>query len=504
MSTRELDTDDAESTEEIDEAGDSDSSEKRKLDLGVVITDAGPCKKHLKISIPRSEVDRQFDESVNTLRKDAAVPGFRPGHAPRQLVIKRFKKQVSDQVKSSLLMAALEQIDSDYELDPITQPRLDLEAILLPEQGPLDFEMDIEVRPEFAVPPLDGRKVVRPVAEITDEDVSRQLAYFLEGRGRIVPKLEGAAEPGDYVTADLTFVGPDGTELDVLREKEFRLQPEVRFQNGTMPEIGETLKGIKPGETREVKALLGSAIDDPALRGATITVKVKALDLKKLRLPELTPEFLASLGFDSEDTVRAAVRGGLERKIASEQRQSMHAQIVESLLSETPFDLPSDLVSREEKNTIARLVSQLKHDGMTDTDIRARSAQIRANAHETTLRTLKEFLLLAKIAEDEGIEVKEEDIAQEIEQIAGRTDESVRRVRARIEKEGGADSLANQILERKVIDRILSTAQVEEQKVEITRPTAAVETLDYTLVHAAPADTSEPGTAATVGDGDKS
>ena len=119
---------------------------------------AGPCKKHVKVSIPRSEIERQFTESLNDFGKDVAVPGFRPGRAPRQLVIKRFKKQVADQVKSSLLMASLEQLDADYELDPITQPQLDVAAIELPEDGPMNFEIDVEVRPEFELPDYQGSR----------------------------------------------------------------------------------------------------------------------------------------------------------------------------------------------------------------------------------------------------------------------------------------------------------------------------------------------------------
>ena len=144
----------------------------------------------------------------------------------------------------------------------------------------------------------------------------------------------------------------------------------------------------------------------------------------------------------------------LERRIRTEQRQAIRRQILDQLLHQTPFELPADLVSREEKSTISRLVAQLKRDGMSDDDIRAHEAQIRANAHETTLRSLKELLLLSKIADVEGIKVDDEDLALEIEAMAARTGESVRRIRSRVEKEGGTDSLATQLLEQKVIDRI--------------------------------------------------
>src|SRR5271156_1329351 len=153
---------------------------KRKLEIAVNITDVGPCKKHLKITIPRDEIDRQYEESLENLRKEALVPGFRMGRAPRQLVVKRFRKQVADQVKSSLLMSSLEQIDQDYKLEPITQPRLDVDAIEIPDKGPLNFEMDVEVRPQFDVPNYTGLKVRRPVAELTDAHVEEQLQRFLE------------------------------------------------------------------------------------------------------------------------------------------------------------------------------------------------------------------------------------------------------------------------------------------------------------------------------------
>ncbi len=252
--------------------------------------------------------------------------------------------------------------------------------------------------------------------------------------------------------------------------------------------IGQALEGAKPGETREAEAKLGTAVDDPALRAAKIRVQVRVNDLKRLRLPELNQSFLDSINFESVDKLRRAVRENLERRIRSEQRQAIRRQILDILLYQTPFELPAELVMNEEKSTISKLVAQLKREGMSDNEIRASEAQIRANAHESTLRSLKEFLLLAKIAEAEGIKVEDEELELEIEAIADRTDESVRRVRARVEKEGGTDSLASQILERKVIDRILEHTAIEDSPTKLERPDD-VETLDYTLTTGATKET---------------
>jgi trigger factor len=477
MSADERESDAAVSvTDESSETAVDSKTPKRKLEIGVAITDVGPCKKHLKITIPRSEIERQYEESLENLRKEAMVPGFRLGRAPRQLVVKRFRKQVSDQVKSTLLMSSLEQIDEEYKLEPITQPRLDVDAIEIPEKGPMDFEMDVEVRPQFDLPKYAGLKLKRPNAELTDEHVDAQLTRYLEGHGQIVPKLEGAAEIGDYVTADLVYLRPDGQVMSEFKEIQFRLLPELRFQDGTISD-SSALVGARPGDSRELEAKLGSAAVDPGLRGATTMVRMRVNDLKRVRLPEVNQALLDKVNVESPEALREAVRETLARRIKSEQRQAMRHQIVDQLLHQTPFDLPSELVSSEERSTIGRLVAQLRREGMTDSDIRAHEAQIRANAHETTLRTLKELLLLSRIADVEGIKVDNDDVAMEIESMAARTGESTRRVRSRVEKEGGADSLATQILEWKVIDRVLEQSDIEDVTVELD-PEAKVETLD--------------------------
>jgi len=248
MSTGEHDVDSPPGTDLATQGAEGEAPEKRKLDLDVQISDVGPCKKHLKVAIAHSEVDRQFDESLGTMKREAAVPGFRPGRAPRQLVEKRFKKQVAEQVKSTLLMAALEQLDEDYKLNPITQPSLDLAAIELPDEGPLRFEMEVEVRPEFPLPAYKALTVNRPVKAITDADVDAQLKQFLERYAQLVPKLEGGAALGDFVTADLKFHA-DGQPLNEAKEVQFRLQSELRFQDGSVPDLVGALGGVRPGET---------------------------------------------------------------------------------------------------------------------------------------------------------------------------------------------------------------------------------------------------------------
>lgn len=488
MSTGDHDHDSTTGTADSVPSVEVEGEEKRKLELDVQITDVGPCKKHLKIAIAHAEIERQFDASLGTMKKEAAVPGFRPGRAPRQLVEKRFRKQVAEQVKSTLLMTALEQLGEDYKLNPITQPTLDVSAVELPDEGPMRFEMDVEVRPEFAVPAYKALTINRPSKTITDADVDTQLTQFLERHAQLVPKLEGGAVLGDFVTADLQF-HHEGQTLNEAKEIQFRLQPELRFQDGSVPDLAAALTGVKPGEARETDAKIGSGSPDPNLRGKTIRVSFQVHDLKSLRLPEVNKAFLSTIGFDTADQLREALRSILGRRHAAQQRQAIRRDVMSKLIDQTPFELPAELVSRQEKSTLRRLVLELKEEGLSEAEIRAREAEIRANAHEATLQSLKEFFVLAKIAEAEDITVEEEDLEDEIEILATRSDESPRRVRSRIEKDGLTDVLASQILERKTLDRILEFVKFEEVPLE---EQGAVETLDQTAGSATAEATDAP------------
>lgn len=452
----------------------ADDTPKQKLDLDVQISDVGPCKKHVKVAISQGDVERQFEESLGTLRREAAVPGFRPGHAPKTLVQRRFRKEVAGQVKSALLMASLEQLDDDHKLNPISQPDLDIEAIELPDSGPMLFEMDVEVQPDFPLPAYKALTVQRPVKELSEADIEAQLKVFLERYAQLVPKTEGGAELGDFVTADLRF-HKDGQTLNEAKELQFRLHPELQFQDGRVPDLDKALVGVTPGQTREAQAQIGSASPDANLRGQTIGVTFQVHDLKRLRLPEVNTAFLESVGFESLDELKEALRGVLERRLQFQQRQAIRRAMLDQLIAATPFDLPADLVARQERGTLIRQVNEMRQNGLSDAEIRAREAEIRANAHESTLRSLKEFFILSQIAEAENLKVEEEDFEQEIEAIASRSDETPRRVRARIEKEGLAEGLASQILERKTIDRILEFVKFEEVPMATER---AVETLD--------------------------
>ncbi len=441
--------------------GESVEEETQPLSLEVKIDERGACERHVTVTVSREDIERYFDNEFSELMTSAQVPGFRVGHAPRRLIEARFRKDVADRVKSALLMDSIGQINEREDLSPISEPDFKFDAIELPDEGPMTFEFDLEVRPQFDVPQWKGLKIERPVREFTDADVDEALERELARFGKLVPH-SGAAKSGDYITTNLSFVH-DGETLSSAEEEVIRIRPVLSFRDGRIEDFDKLMVGVKAGETRTAEATLTEDAPNRALRGQKVTARFEILEVKRLELPELTPEFLASNGdFESEAELRDAIRDNLYRQLEYHQHRRAREQVTAALTVAANWELPPTLLERQSEREMQRAVLELQRSGFSDDEIRAYENQLRQNSRAEVARALKEHFILERIAEDQGIDADADDYEQEIALIAAQSGETSRRIRARLEKSGGMDALRNQVIERKVIGLILSEATFTE------------------------------------------
>lgn len=454
---------------EADEAAEGEAAEPTPpLQLEVAIDKRSACERHITVKIAHEDIDRYFDKEFKELMPQAQVPGFRPGRAPRKLVENRFRKEVGAKVKTSLLMDSLEQISREQELSAISEPELDVEAVELPAEGPLTFEFDLEVRPEFDMPKWKGMVLEKPTREITAADIDYALQAVLEGRGRLVP-FDGAAEAGDFVTCNLTFRHGEET-LATAKEETIRIRPTLSFRDGTLAEFDRLVLGVRAGETREGSAKVSDNAAQESLCGQQVTVVFEVLEVKRLEPAQLSPELLEELGhFELEADLRDTIKDTLARRLQYEQRRRARDQIGAALTVAATWDLPPKLLDRQSRRELQRAVLELQRSGFSEEEIRAHENQVRQHSRASTAHALKEHFILERIAEEEKIDVVESDYDEEIELIAAQTRESSRRIRARLEKSGSMDVLRNQIVERKVMDRILEHAEFKEVPFEFER-----------------------------------
>jgi len=443
-----------------------------KLHQAVELVDVGPCRKHIKVTIERGDITSRLEVKFSELVVDAAVPGFRPGKAPRKMIERRFHKEVSDQVKAEVLLASLEQLAEDHDVAPLSAPNIDPSKIEIPKEGPMIYEFEVEVRPEFDLPNYKGLKLRRPVQTFTDEDVDKEMSRILAPYGQLIPK-EGAAEVGNYVIADMTTRFHDAV-IGSAKEVTLRVDDRLAFKDGVAATFGKQVVGARAGDARVVDILMSDSVALEQLRGLTVLATLEIKDVKQMRLPELTHEFLHNFGVHSEEQFREMIRVLLERRLEYQQRQAARDQVLEQIVGATQWELPRDLLMRQARKAMARRVMEMEEAGMSQDEIRGRRRLLEQDVLRNTETALKEHFVLQKIAEVEKLDVNDDEIDNEIGRIADQNKESPRRVRARLEKDDLIDTLAAQLIERKTLDLVLESAVYEDVPVSpAAEPTMA-------------------------------
>jgi trigger factor len=454
----------------------AEAEEKKKLHQTVEMRDIGPCKKHIKVSVDRADIDALMDEKYSKLVPDANVPGFRPGKAPRKVVVHRFRKDVADEVRTEVLLASLEQLADEHDVAPLSTPNIDPFKIELPKEGPFVYEFEVEVRPQFDLPNYRGLKIRRPVHAFSDEELAEEERRILSRYGQLEPKPDGTVQFGDVIVAD--GVTRDGDRvLGNFKDMTVRVEKRLAFKDGVAEDFGAQVVGARAGQMRTVDITLSNSVANPALRGQVLKSAWEIKDVKTLKLPELTHEFLHTFGVHSEEQFHELIRVILQRRLEYHQHQAARQQVMQQIAATANWDLPSDLLQRQARRAMSRRIMEMRSDGISEDEIRGRLRLMQQDILQSTAQGLKEHFVLQKIAEVEKIEIDDDDIEDEIERMARQEGESPRRVRARLEKEDMMEALAAEIIERRALDLILDNAEYEDVPLdqEDKAPVATVE-----------------------------
>ena len=252
-------TDDQELINSGDSAGvavdtEEGAEDAEPLQLEIQVTSPSACERHVTVTISRDDIERYLDNAFGELMPSAAVPGFRAGRAPRKVVENRFRDEVTEQVKSSLLLDSLEQISKEERFTAISEPDFDLEAVEVPKDGPMTFEFTIEVRPEFDLPQWRGLRLNRPTREFTAADINEQLEQMLARYGQLVPH-DGPASEGDYVSANITTT-EEGRQVARAEEEVVRIRPTLSFRDARLEGFGKLMEEVKPGDRRTAEVAI--------------------------------------------------------------------------------------------------------------------------------------------------------------------------------------------------------------------------------------------------------
>ena len=277
------------------------------------------------------DIDDRLDEKFSELvTRRPRSPGFRPGKAPRKTRRTPLPERGrATRSSGEVLLASLEQLAEEHDVAPLAPPDLDPAQIDIPKEGPLIYEFEVEVRPQFDLPNYKGLKLKRPVQTFSDSDVAREERRLLEPYGQLVPKegKDPKAEIDDFINCDIKTEFA-GQVLNESKEVRIRLDPRLAFKDGVAEDFGKQMAGAKAGDHRTVDIKLSDAVADPALRGQTVKATFAVKDVKTVRMPELTPDLLDQFGVSTEEQLDELLRVVLQRRLEYHQRQSAREQVI--------------------------------------------------------------------------------------------------------------------------------------------------------------------------------
>jgi trigger factor len=448
----------------------SEQTEETTPKNTVNIEQSGPCKKKVIIEVPRETITKATDAQYETLRKDALVPGFRKGRAPKRLLEKRFGKEVGEQTKLKILADASDSAIKENKLDILREPEIDYEKIELPAEGDLKFEFEVEVRPEFELPKLEDIPVEKTKHEVTNGNVDREIEMLCKYAGTWTPKDDGKVELEDQVVADV-MLNIEGQEQKV-DNTEIYARANGFVADVPVEKLDEILVGTKTGDVKTAEVEVPKTFFREELRGKKVDIKITIKDIKWLKPAELNQDTISKCGVATEEELRKAIREKLQSRLEGQAKQEMAEQIYKYLLDSINIDLPADVAADQAVALLRRQYINLMMQGIDREQIDKNIEQLKASTEQQAKDNLKVFFIMDKIAEKLDIKTTDEEINGHIAQLAIQKHVRPERMKEEMQRDGSLEQFKLQVREQKCIAKLLETAVITEVEPKAEKPKA--------------------------------
>jgi len=430
------------------------------------LKELSPTRKQIDIEIESEAVRAAYDSISDRYAKAANVPGFRPGHAPRAVVRTRFKDQIRSELLRELLPDAVQRAIEEHRLEPLGEPELNLENTEgLSELGqkPISFNVNVEVLPEIKLGDYKGLEIARRTRPIAEEDVDRVIESLRENSASLEPVEDRGAQLGDTVTASFhgKFLNDPDAEPINVEDVDVVLGGE-----GVVAEITNKLLEAKADDEKTFPVSYPADFSSKGLAGKNIeyTVKVSAVRIKEL--PELDDEWAQSLGDEvgSLAELRTKIREDLEAQAKNEAEGRMRADLIRKLVEAHEFELPERLIQHQTEHRFESVVRDMIGQGIDPRNPQLDWDKARDALKEQAGYDLRGSLLLERIADEEKIEVGDQEIDDEINAVAAASRQTPEQVRAILTKQGGERSIAGRLRNRKALDVLVANARVTDEE----------------------------------------
>lgn len=431
--------------------------------MNVTVKETGPCRKVLRVEVPADQVSAEYGRVVDQFHKQARIKGFRPGKAPRQLVERQFAKEIHEEVKDRLIPLSYHAALKEKEIEALAVLNLD-DVTFAPGQA-MTYSVTLDVPPEFTLPDYNGIRMDGQKAEVKDAEVDEVIANIREQYARFEDVEGRAVVRGDLVQVDYDGVC-DGRPIEEISPQTKGLGTRTDFwvmadEHAFIPEFADGLVGMKPGYKKQIFVKFDAELRVQELAGkeAAYFVTVKAIREKKL--PELDGELLKNFQVETEQALRDRIRADLVRAAESREENRRRGEIVKHLLEKTKLEVPESLLAEETRNIVQDIVRENSARGVQRETLEEKKDEIYQTANRNAAERVKLQFILDRIAQEEKVEVSDEEFAGHLREMAVRYGMPEPDLRAELERREALDNIRKEYRRSRTLGLLLERATIK-------------------------------------------
>jgi trigger factor len=455
------------------------------------VTDNSQVNKEIKIEIDTETIKKAYNEISQQYAKSARVPGFRPGHTPASVVKTRFKDEIRSEVLRAVVPDAINAAIEEHKLDVIGEPDVHLEnseGLTMTGAEPVSLHVHVEVMPNIELGEYKGLEIERLTRPVSEDDISQAIENVRQSAATLEPVEDRGAEDGDTVTVDL-----EGTFLDAPDNEPISVEDvEIELGGGKVqPEFSDNLLGVKADDEKTFTVNYPEDFSSVGLAGKRVEYAAKVTAVRRKALPDLDDEWVRSLDQEGVTTVAELndrVRADFVARAAEEADNRLRADLVKQLADAHEIEAPTPFIQHQTNQLVENFARELMMRGVDPRTQDKSFWQMVGNQMQPQAeQDVRGMLLIERIADEEKIEVSDDEVNEEIERLAEASGQSVEQVRATLTKNDGVRSIANRLRSRKAIDIVVENARITDGEWREPEPEAATSETE-TASDAAPAE----------------
>ena len=427
--------------------------------MNVNIEEPSSLRRKLTIEVEPDEIKHELDRAFNELKRGVVLKGFRPGHAPRNLLERFFGEQVRGEVIQKLVKEYTDKALEEHDLKPVVAPEIVTEQTDLQKDLALKFSATFDLRPKIEVKDYEGLKVPESKVEVSDTELEEAIERFRE-RQATLKKIEDrtVVGDGDYALASVEAFA-DGKPLSSTRPDDRLVEVSERaLAHG----VYEVLKGAELGKQMKASKTYPADYSQKDLAGKTIEWRATPKEIYRRELPTVDDDFAKDLGDENLEAFRTRVRGELVAHATQEANARARQGLLDLVIERNPIELPESLVARELSAMEAELHQTLEAGGLSHEEADER---VKQNADDLKTRAEKRArtgLIVDALAEQEKIEINDEELGERVATIVTQSGRNRDRAAEFYRSPENREALRQSMRREKALDFILSRAKRED------------------------------------------